>query len=619
MLEKTLLYNDGGFDLSPDGLWLCAIAKLNKVAGDPPLAVWSSATVSVAAMRYGVDSTVAVKPPSSALSECVKRGVAPRHGMQLASIAALEVKRGGAELPVPAARRIERAGDAGERRGKRAKDGGGPLAPWPTRDPSKCWFGGFSNLGKCAGAGGGEALFAASGQGMVAQAGGREAPPHMPSPRIKLKRRRSGSSMSTGGGSTGDRSSGFGLSWDSESQKTPVSKPINSYPRERRRARLGDKESSNGAEPVPSRPEIPGEGERGEEKMLSFAKEQGSLGANRCVAQHTQQEERRPPPLPSPLPMINGKVASSPHVSTSTAAPTPSRPFSAPSALSGELGISLPLLIPPPAASTFAQPHEAVVDHPVLNLQPTVAEAPGETSQQHRRPEEESQLFFLQSPPDPEGGAVGGSPEASAGEEGGGTIRGSIGGGVADGGERENRSGRRVGKRGGASCCLRRESRPAPPWQVQSSSEDLVPHLVLVSLHPGPEEGGREGSRVIRAAAMEAVAAKQVIFSWQLDRFSDGFAVRGHVHAWFKRVEQLFCVLDTDGSKGGEIGVTDRIDASTSDRSSMCATGDVREAVAVDAIHPAWGGCARWAKRFTAVVATDTRRQCFQWVRRREI
>lgn len=175
-------------------------------------------------------------------------------------------------------------------------------------------------------------------------------------------------------------------------------------------------------------------------------------------------------------------------------------------------------MIPPPAASSFAQPPDAVVDHPVHNLRHTAAEAPGETSQQHRRPEEESQLFFLQAPPDPDGGAVGGSPEApSAGEGREGTIRRRMGGGIANGGERNNRSGRRVGGRRGGSCCLRGESRTGPPWQGQSS-EDLMPHLVLVSLHPGPEEGGREESRVIRAAAMEAVAAKQVIFSWQLDR-----------------------------------------------------------------------------------------------------
>lgn len=327
MLEKTLLYNDGGFDLSPDGLWLCAIAKLKKVAGDPPLAVWSSATVSVAAMRYGVDSTVASKPPSSVASECVKGGMGSRFRMHLASTEALEVKRGGAKLPVPAAKGIEKVGDAGGERVKRAKGGRFPLAPWPSLARSKCRFGGVSNLLKCAGAGGG-ALFAASGQGMVAQAGGREAPPHTPSPRIKLKRRRSGSLVSTGGGSSGDRSSGCGLSCDSESQKTPVSRPINPSPRDRRRARLGNKESGNGAEQVLSRSEIPGEGKRGEDKMPSFSKErcqeQGSLGANRCVAQHTKEKERRAPPLPSPPSMIYGKVVSSSHVSISTAAPTPS-------------------------------------------------------------------------------------------------------------------------------------------------------------------------------------------------------------------------------------------------------------------------------------------------------
>lgn len=287
--------------MSPDGLWLCAIAKLKKVASDPPLAVWSSATVSVAAMRYGVDATMAVKPSSSLASKCVKGDMDSRFGMHLTGTEALEVKRGGAELPVSADKGVERAGDAGERWVERAKGGGGPLAPWPSRDRSNCRFGGVSNLIKCAGASG-RSLLAASSKGIVAQAGGREAPPHTPSPRIKLKRRRSGSLVSTVGGSSGDRSSGCGLSWNSEGQKTPVSRSINSSPRDRRRARLGDKESGNGAEQMLSRSEIPGE----DEKVSSFSKEWGSLGVIRCVAQHTPEKECRALSLPCSPPMING-------------------------------------------------------------------------------------------------------------------------------------------------------------------------------------------------------------------------------------------------------------------------------------------------------------------------
>lgn len=71
--------------------------------------------------------------------------------------------------------------------------------------------------------------------------------------------------------------------------------------------------------------------------------------------------------------------------------------------------------------------------------------------------------------------------------------------------------------------------------------------------------------------------------------------------------------------RGEEMGVVVRIYASTPDKSLSRATGDVREAVAVDAVYPARSGCASWAKWFTAVVAADTRRQCFQWVRRREM
>ena len=93
ILHQALLYNDGGFDVSQDGLWLCAIAELWKVASDP------AAAAAVAPAR-----------PSSPAARARDRGATTAAAAEAAAVAvaagggnASPTRISGRERPVAAA------------------------------------------------------------------------------------------------------------------------------------------------------------------------------------------------------------------------------------------------------------------------------------------------------------------------------------------------------------------------------------------------------------------------------------------------------------------------------------------------------------------------------------
>lgn len=68
-MHKTLLYNDGGFDVSQDGLWLCAIAELWKIVSDPALPLASARGAGSVGestkLASAISATVGARIPSS--------------------------------------------------------------------------------------------------------------------------------------------------------------------------------------------------------------------------------------------------------------------------------------------------------------------------------------------------------------------------------------------------------------------------------------------------------------------------------------------------------------------------------------------------------------------------
>ena len=516
LLGHTLLYNDGGFDMSKDGLWLCAIAKLRRVVGNPPLAMWATASISAEEMRYGADGAANSKQPPSTASGLANGAAAPCDGSQLVRGQSLETERTEAKpgtFPVESVGGMRYKGRQQASREKGTEQGGHSLAPWPTRARSKPWFQGVIKPGKTINADDNGAELPTTPTGAAAVKVPRKSQPQTPSPRIRLKRSLSGAWKSSDSGNSERHKS-----WFNERQRKPDSKTlvIDRSFSARKRACFGEKEdiadgSSSSVELAAdasgavsrSRGSIEGE-ENGKTPAFLKGDLAGGLSeGNEGVNQKTrrQGESRSPslPPSTPPLVIFSGVFSSAVNDTSSVIPPLP---LSSRSALSGQLRSSLPFLLAPPATSSSSQhPQSApavqtIADSIVRNPHPSTVERSRETRQGRRRREEILPSFFLQVPPDlgDDGNLIGQHGEdRSAQRRGGGedeVIRAEIEPGYT------------------GSWASRGGWRRAPPWQGKPPG-DLVPHLVLVSLHAGAEE---ESTRVVHAADMDVAAAKQVLF-----------------------------------------------------------------------------------------------------------
>lgn len=603
LLHQTLLYNDGGFDVSQDGLWLCAIAELWKVVSEPVVlgtstseeSSSSSSTSSVAVAGAIQMSQAPGGGGSGAMESSLEGnneevGDVEKAGHSGAKTKNPELSRDGSglvkdddQLSEPLSTSVDPEGSAtvaaevvktevvaknksgeGQKRefNQEGPFGGRVLKPWPSRagmcqssssGSSGCYrrdgVGPPATVGT--GRGGGSSDKGSREAGADATVGVSRPPfstaaagtaldaPRTPSPRISLKRRRRPIWLSggSGGGYSVERKGTLSFARTEEVARRVGAEILKSLPLESGGDGGGygdvdgkiDSKPADGG-PLPQLPSVSAKCDGQEGDGISSTGGHSGGGGTAPASSVVPASTGVDPPSQ----IISPRVSASP-----TAEEGPPR-----SPASRPLRVTLPQkLLPPPSGSPTAESFRDGSDPEMLG---GAATATAEDSGRGRQLEPPP-LFFLQVP------AAGtrredfalGTPEAcQGGREGRRVLRPSaFAGGQGDAKIRRvdamaSAIGRTTVKRvtTGARANLPRPQGSSrgdsvggmagrntnndsggdgeAEYPPQSGAPRLdgkgrfVPHLVLVSLHT-EGVGGRQ-AKVVQAAAMDSVSAKQV-------------------------------------------------------------------------------------------------------------